>query len=89
MASSDTQFQKGSAGGPGRPKGAKNKITKAYLKALSVDFLANKVEVLEKLRKDELPVYARLVAQLVPKDLDINHSGNISISVIDYNEGEE
>ena len=89
MGSKDTRFKNGNKAGKGRPKGSKNKITKAWLNALSKDFVENQVEVLDKLRKDELPVYARLVAQLVPRDLDVNLTGNINISVIDYAEGDE
>ncbi|KKK87150.1 hypothetical protein LCGC14_2756100, partial [marine sediment metagenome] len=46
-------------------------------------------EVIEKIKKSKPEAYLKFYAQLVPRDLDINHSGNINISVIDYAEGDE
>ena len=45
MPSSDTQFKKGH---PGRPKGTRNKITKAFLKALAADFKEHGKSVIER-----------------------------------------
>ncbi len=89
MGSKETQFKAGNSGGPGRPKGSKNKVTKAYLKALTEDFVAHKTEVLERLREKDLAVYMRLVAQLVPKDLDVKHSGSVNVTIVDYSEDTE
>ncbi len=86
MANKDTQFKEGHSGGPGRPKGARNKVTKAYLDAVAKSFAKNGPEVLEIIKEKRPDVYMKLVAALVPKDLDVNLSGNISISVIDYSE---
>lgn len=83
MPSSDTQFKKGH---PGRPKGTKNKITKAYLKRLTDDFMEHGESVLERIRKESPDVYMRLVAQLVPKDMDVKHSGDITVQVVKYSE---
>ena len=83
MPSSDTQFKKGH---PGRAKGSKNKITKAYLKALTADFMEHGQAVLERVRSESPDVYMRLVAQLTPKDLDIKHSGDITVQVVNYSE---
>ena len=83
MPSSDTQFKKGH---PGRPKGSKNKITKAYLKALTEDFLEHGKDVLERVRKERPDVYIKLIAMLVPRNLDVQHSGTINVQVVDYAE---
>ncbi len=66
VARQDTRFKKGN---PGRPKGSKNKITKAYLDAISEDFRKHGKSVIEKVRKQQPAVYLRLIAQLVPKDI--------------------
>ncbi len=88
MASKDTKFKNGHAGGPGRPKGSKNKVSKRVLNAIYKS-LEDADESLKLLKKGDLSAYWRIAAAQIPKDLDINHSGNISISVIDYAEGDE
>lgn len=86
MESKETQFKIGNSGGPGRPKGSRNKITKAYLKRLTEDFMEHGVEVLERLREKQPDAYMRLVAQLVPKDIDVKHTGDITVQVVNYSE---
>ena len=86
MSSTDTQFKKGNKAGKGRKKGSRNKITKKYFDTLDI---AWDPDVIEEIKKDRPDVYIKLYSQLVPKDLDINHSGNISISVVDYSEDDE
>jgi len=66
MAQKDTQFKKGN---PGRPKGSKNQITKAYLNAITADFYKHGKSVIEAVREKQPDVYLKLVAQLLPKDV--------------------
>ena len=74
MAKRDARFQKGN---PGRPKGSKNKITQAYIEAITEDFYKHGKQVIETVRKKQPDVYLKLVAQLVPKDVvletDVRH----------------
>ena len=74
MARQSTQFKKGN---PGRPKGSKNKINKAYLDAITEDFYKHGKQVIETVREKQPDVYLKLVAQLVPKDVvletDVRH----------------
>ncbi len=88
MPRSDTQFKKGHKG-PGRPKGSKNKITKAFLKALTEDFAEHGVEVIKLLREKDPGLYLRIVAQLIPKDIDVRHSGDVTVQVVNYSEADE
>ena len=89
MPREDTQFKPGQSGNrKGRPKGSRNKLTKAYLRALKADFLPNQKEVFENLRKDHLPIYGRMIGALVPKDVDVNHSGGVSVRVVKYSDDE-
>ncbi len=78
------QFKPGNKAGKGRVKGSRNKLTKAYLDALAADFKDNGVQVIEKVRDKRPDAYLKAVGLLVPKDLDINHSGSLSVSVVDY-----
>ena len=79
------QFKPGQGG---RPKGARNKLTKAYLDALAADFKVNGQQVIEKVRDKRPDAYLKAVGLLVPKDLDVNVSGHINISVVDYQDDE-
>ena len=89
MASKDTQFKDGHSGGPGRPKGARNKVTKAYLDAVAKSFAKNGPEVLEIIKEKRPDVYMKLVAALVPKDLDVKYSGDVSVRVVQYSEDDK
>ena len=81
MPSSDTQFKKGHSG---RPKGAKNKLAKTYLKDLYAIYLEGGTEALKQVMKERPEGFLGLVARLLPKDLDVKHSGDVSIRVVDY-----
>ena len=83
MPSSDTQFKKGHSG---RPKGAKNKITKAYLKAIAKDFDKYGAQVIARVREEEPAVYWKLIAQLIPKDLDVNHGGDVVVQIVKFSD---
>ena len=45
-----------------RPKGARSKLSESFLKALSEDFAANGIEVIEKVRSDRPHEYLKIVA---------------------------
>src|SRR5262245_66156674 len=48
-----SRWKPGQSGNPaGRPKGARSKLSEAFLKALSEDFATNGTEVIEKVRND-------------------------------------
>ena len=84
MPSKDTQFVKGQSGNKkGRPKGSKNKVSKRVLNAIYKGL--EDADVSLKLLKDkDLAAFWRIAAAQIPKDLDVNHSGNLSVSVIAY-----
>ena len=78
-------FKPGQSGNPkGREKGSKNHITKAFLEALTEDFLAHGKDVIERVREERPEVYLKLVALLVPKDLDVKHSGDVTVQLVNY-----
>ncbi len=89
MASKNTQFQKGNGGGPGRPKGAKNKLAKAYLKDLHEVYLEGGKEALKQVKDERPEGFLSLVARLLPKDLDVKHSGDITVQVVNYEDESE
>ncbi len=78
-------FKPGQSGNPkGREKGSKNKITQAYLDSFAADYLEHGPAVIEWVRENEPGVYLKLAAALVPKDLDVQHSGDVNIRIVKY-----
>jgi hypothetical protein len=69
-------WKKGERGNPhyaGRPKGSRNKINQAYIDAIAAEFEAHGVSALEKVRKKMPHVFLRLVAELLPKQVQVEH----------------
>jgi Family of unknown function (DUF5681) len=65
-------FEPGQSGNPaGRPKGSRNKLSESFLKALSDDFESNGIEVIEKVRNDRPHEYLKIVATVLPKQMQL------------------
>ena len=85
MGNENTRFKPGQSGNPkGRKKGSRNKVTKVYLELLAKEITDYGAQAIETVRKDSPDVLLKLAAALVPKDLDINHSGGVSVRVVKY-----
>ncbi|MDW9802795.1 hypothetical protein GOA91_07665 [Sinorhizobium meliloti] len=59
-------------GNPGRPKGARNKLGEAFLEAMHADFEEHGASVIETVRKEKPDQYLKVVASILPKDLNVN-----------------
>lgn len=65
-----TRFQPGQSGNPGgKPVGARNRVTSAFLKALAEDFEKHGKASIERLRKKNVGRYIAVVASLVPREI--------------------
>ncbi len=65
-------WKPGQSGNPaGRPKGTRNKLQTDFFKALADDFAANGKVAIESVRKDDPSTYIKVVASLMPKELEI------------------
>jgi hypothetical protein len=68
------QFKPGQGG---RRKGARNKLGEDFIQALADDFERHGAEVIERVRVQSPAVYLRVVASLLPRDV------NLSVSSLD------
>jgi len=72
MSQEDTQFKDGHSGGPGRPKGSRNKLSEAFILALSDDFIENGVETIQQLRENQPVEYVKVIGRLMPKLMELS-----------------
>jgi hypothetical protein len=69
----DTRFKPGQSGNPaGRPKGSRNKVSEKLLEVLALDFEAHGQQVIEQVRTERPADYLKIVASLVPKQMEID-----------------
>lgn len=74
-------FQPGNSGGPGRPKGARTKLSELFLDAMCKDFELNGVAAIELARVADPMGYVRTIAGLLPKELTGEDGGPITLRV--------
>jgi hypothetical protein len=65
------RFVSGNNGG-GRPKGSRNKLTTEFLDDLYAKWQEHGAEVLERVIRDDPAAFLRTVAQILPKEIDMN-----------------
>lgn len=59
-------------GGAGRQKGSRNKLGEAFTQALYEDFQTNGVAAIAKVRDEKPDQYLKVIASLMPKQLEID-----------------
>jgi hypothetical protein len=59
---------------PVGPKGSRNKLGEAFIQALADDFERHGVEAIERVRIEKPEAYIKVIASLLPKDLNLNVS---------------
>lgn len=65
----------GQSGNPGgKPKGARDKIGKAFLEAMAADFDKNGKSVIADVRVNDPGTYLKVVAGLLPKDVHVTQN---------------
>ena len=67
-----TRFKPGTSPNPGgKPVGARNRLQADFLNALVEDFSAHGKEAVRRCREEKPDVYIRIIASLMPKELEI------------------
>jgi hypothetical protein len=69
------RFVTGNTGG-GRPKGARNKLGEQFVQDLALAWQEHGIEALDRVAKDDPAAFLRVVAGLMPKDVNLNLSLN-------------
>jgi hypothetical protein len=68
-------YKPGQSGNPaGRPKGSRNKLGEAFITALHDDFQEHGVAVIAKVRDERPHEYLKVVASLLPKQVEIKET---------------
>ena len=67
-------FEPGRAKRGGRTRGVKNRLSHAFLQALAEDFEAHGAEAIKICRVEKPNEYLRVIAHLMPRELEISHN---------------
>ncbi len=66
------QFGPGNCANPhGRPRGSRHKLSEAFIAELCSDFEQHGSEVIAKVRQDRPQDYLRVIASILPKDVNV------------------
>jgi hypothetical protein len=68
------RFITGNIGG-GRPRGARSKLGEEFLEALLTDWQQHGVTVIAKVREEKPEQYLRVVASIIPKEIEVHADG--------------
>jgi hypothetical protein len=82
------RFLTGNSGG-GRPKGSRNKLASEFIDALASDFTEHGASAIEKVRREKPDVYLRVVASILPSQLDVAISNVNIFAEVDLSDAAE
>ena len=79
------RFVKGNTASKGKPKGSRNALSRAFVESLYADWLEHGDDILRAVRKNSPAQYARILAMLVPKDIDVHHTHTGKVEQVSVN----
>ncbi|MBR1298556.1 hypothetical protein [Bradyrhizobium sp. AUGA SZCCT0042] len=74
------RFLAGNAGSGGRKPGARNKLGEAFIADLADTWREHGAEALRRCAVEEPAQFCRVIASLMPRDLNINHDVNLDVA---------
>ena len=78
-------FKPGQSGNPkGRPKGARNRLGTLFLESLEADFNQFGPQAIAQVREKKPKVYIKVVADLLPKEANINVEAGEALALARY-----
>jgi hypothetical protein len=85
MSEKDEQgrFQTGNNGGPGRPKGSRNKLGEAFVSDLHDKWLERGPKALDEMATSDPGGFVRVVASLLPKEFKIETTSDLTDEQLD------
>lgn len=79
----DTRIKPGEVRNPaGRPKGARSKLGTAFLEEMLKDFNSHGREVIQTVREEKPDQYLKVVASILPKELELSEETTDAIADI-------
>lgn len=77
------RFQPGNNGGPGRPKGSRNKLGEAFIADFHADWEEHGATAIRTMREERPHEYVKVAASLLPKEFKIETVSELSDDQLD------
>ena len=74
------RFLTGNIGGPGRPKGSRNKLAEEFIDTVYADFQEHGAAAVARMREDSPAKYCMLVAALIPQHFKVEHDHTLTLN---------
>ena len=75
-------FAPGHPGGPGRPKGSRQRLAECFVSALANNFEEHGVAAIETVRREKPDVYLQVIAKVLPKELTLDDDTKVALGVV-------
>jgi hypothetical protein len=85
------RFLPGNSAGPGRPRGSRNKLAEKFLTDVYRQWRKSGAQVLERVVRDDPTAFMKVVAHILPREIDSTLSMNVSLfsEIENFNEAFE
>ncbi len=76
------RFLSGNKPGPGRPKGSRSAISEDFLQSLHREWQRSGDEALARVAKETPHIFVKVVANLLPKEIDIDQALTVNLKLL-------